>query len=172
MTSQPARTTRAHGAGFDEGAISARKERSMNYPFTAPIAEASDDLPIEDLKEMAHNYPRMDFKAAIKLGDGAGAPAYGWVQSLKVIGDKLWASGDAQCKEVASARQLGTRRVVAEVFHGLKRGGRLYRRALRSVAIRDLRLPAVALQPSGVVEFAAAEGDFAAVKSYTLEAEE
>lgn len=117
-----------------------------------------------DLDEMVAAHAALDFRPALKVGhtkDAAGAPAYGWVQNLRRVGQKLVADFTEMHDSVVEAmRKRSYDRVSSEVYFNLNRGGKSFKRALKAVALLGAEVPAVAgLMPLHKMEFAA-EGEF------------
>lgn len=113
----------------------------------------------QDLDDMVTAFNALDFRPALKVGhtkDAPGAPSYGWVSNLRRIGKKLVADFTDMHDSVAKAiRDKRYGRVSAEVFFNLHRAGRVYRRALKAVALLGAEVPAVAgLVPLHKMEFA------------------
>ncbi len=114
-----------------------------------------------DLDEMVKAHGALDFRPAIKVGhtkDSPGAPAYGWVQNLRRVGQKLVADfTDMHDSVVEALRKRAYDRVSSEVYFNLNRGGKKFGRALKAVALLGADVPAVAnLLPLHKMEFAAA----------------
>ncbi len=117
-----------------------------------------------DLDEMVRAHAALDFRPAIKVGhtkDAPGAPAYGWVQNLRRVGQKLVADfTDMHDSVVEALRKRSYDRVSSEVYFNLNRGGKTFKRALKAVALLGADVPAVAgLKPIHKMEFAAT-GEF------------
>ncbi|MDZ4251324.1 MAG: hypothetical protein U1A72_01965 [Sulfuritalea sp.] len=117
-----------------------------------------------DLDEMVAAHTALDFRPAIKIGhtkDTTGAPAYGWVQNLRRVGQKLVADfTDMHDSVVEALRKRSYDRVSSEVYFNLNRGGKQFRRALKAVALLGAEVPAVAgLTPLHKMEFAA-DGEY------------
>ncbi len=117
-----------------------------------------------DLDEMVAAHAALDFRPALKVGhskDSPGAPAYGWVQNLRRVGQKLVADFTEMHDSVVEAmRKRSYDRVSSEVYFNLNRGGKSFKRALKAVALLGAEVPAVAeLTPLHKMEFAA-EGEF------------
>ena len=117
-----------------------------------------------DLDGMVKAHAELDYRPAIKIGhtkDTPGAPAYGWVQNLRRVGQKLVADfTDMHDSVVEALRKKSYDRVSSEVYFNLKRGGKTFGRALKAVALLGAEVPAVAgLTPLHKMEFAAV-GEF------------
>lgn len=101
-----------------------------------------------------------DFRPAITIKPvQPGSPAYGFVENLRLEGRRLVADFthlhpsvfDAICKKKFD-------RIACEVYEGLRRAGKTFRHALRSVRLIGAPEPElVKLVPVGQMEFAAAE---------------
>lgn len=99
-----------------------------------------------DIDDLVSSYPSLDYKAPIKLGHDEvdGAESWGWVQSLRKVGDTAVATISDIPKELLS--KIAAKRynaVSAEIFVNLKRNDKLYRKALKAVAILGAQIPAV-----------------------------
>lgn len=119
----------------------------------------NDDYTTQDLDDMVTAHREIDFKPGIKIGhskDAPGAPAYGYIERLRRVGNKLVADFTSMHDSVVKAiRDRRYSRVSAEVYFNLKRGGRTFRRALKAVALLGAEVPAVAgLLPLHKMEFA------------------
>jgi hypothetical protein len=78
------------------------------------------------------------------LGQRDGDPALGWVERLRVEGDKLLATFSGVPALVYQAIRAGRyRRVSAELYFNVRRGRRRLGRALKAVALLGADLPAV-----------------------------
>jgi hypothetical protein len=121
----------------------------------------SDVYTERDLDDMVAAFRELDFKPALKLGHSAdkpGDPAFGWVENIKRAGSKLLADFVGLHESVYKAiKERAYDRCSAEIYHGLKRGGKVFRRALKAVALLGAEVPAVAgLTPLHKMEFVAA----------------
>lgn len=126
-----------------------------------------DTYTIQDLDDMVAAFRELDYVPALKIGhteDKPGAPAYGWVKNLRRVGDKLYADFEDVHDSVLDAiRKRHYDRVSSEVYFNLKRAvkdgaQKLYRRALKAVALLGAEVPAVAgLKPLHQMQFAAEE---------------
>jgi hypothetical protein len=108
-----------------------------------------------DLHEIARNFrllrgqlhPPLKFghdEGQTLLGQGDGDPALGWVQRLWVRGDRLLARFVDVPGLVLEAIRAGRyRRVSAELYFDVRRGGRRLGKALKAVALLGADLPAV-----------------------------
>lgn len=106
-----------------------------------------DKYTVKDLDDIVSAFNEQDFKPPIKLGhkESSGDKAFGWVVGLQRVGDKLVADFSDLSKETfeaIKARSFDT--VSSEIFFNLKRGGKVFRRALKAVALLGAELPAVA----------------------------
>lgn len=104
---------------------------------------------LDDLKEMAANFLKLRdvIKPPIKLGhtkDETGAPAYGWVDDLKVQGRKLIAyvaDMPELLRRAIKAKRY--RRVSSEVFFEFEYGGKKYGKVFSALALLGAEAPAV-----------------------------
>jgi len=101
-----------------------------------------------DLQDMIAAAKKIDFSPVIKQGHGFfedGLPALGYIDNLRIKGRKLVADFIDMPKVVYDAiRTRRFDRVSAEIFFNFKRGGELYRRVLKAVALLGVEIPAVA----------------------------
>lgn len=100
----------------------------------------------DDLDKIVDAFKALDFRPPVKLGhdDAPGAPAVGWVENVRRVGDKLVADfGDIpkRIHEMVRERMFDT--VSSEVFVNLERSGKKFARALRAVALLGANIPAV-----------------------------
>lgn len=117
-----------------------------------------DEYTEKDLDDMIEAFKKLDYRPAIKVGhtkDKPGAPSYGWVTNLRKIGTKLVADFESMHDTVLEAlRNRSYDRVSSEIYFNLKRGGNVFRRALKAVALLGSEIPAVAnLVPLHKMEF-------------------
>ena len=125
----------------------------------APGEHNGDKYSEKDLDDMVEAFKGLDFRPALKIGhtqDKPGAPAYGWVTNLRKVGGKLVADFESMHDSVLQAlKDRRYDRVSSEIYFGLKRGGKTFRRALKAVALLGAEVPAVAgLIPLHKMEFA------------------
>jgi len=126
-----------------------------------------------DLDEMVAAASELDFLPAVKIGHTKepGAPAYGYVENLRRVGNKLLADLTHLPREIyeqVMARRFG--RVSAEVYWNMNRNGKTHKRALGAVALLGAELPGVAgLKPLYAY---AMEGNIAPRHSYDYEPQE
>ena len=109
----------------------------------------------EDLEEIAVNFKRLKphLKPPLKfghdehqtlLGQSDGDPALGWVEQLRVVGDRLLATFVGVPEVVYEAiKSQRYRRVSAELYFNLRRNGQRLGKALKAVALLGADLPAV-----------------------------
>jgi hypothetical protein len=119
-----------------------------------------DEYTEKDLDDIVSAFNTLDYRPAVKVGhtkDKPGSPAYGWVQNLKRVGNKIHADlTDMHDSVVDAIRNKNYDRVSSEIYFNLKRGGKEFRRALKAVALLGAEVPAVAnLVPLHKMEFAA-----------------
>ena len=135
-----------------------------------------DKYTVDDLKEMVRNFDKVGFRPPVKLGhrEASGEPAYGWVQSIRVVGDRLVADFMDLPKQIYNA--IKNRRfdhVSAEIFWNLKRAGRTFRRALKAVALLGTETPAVSdLKPLRDSIAGLSGAEFEGLHSYQLSMED
>lgn len=108
---------------------------------------------LSDLKEMASNFQKLKgvIKPPIKLGhtkghttDETGAPAYGWIESLKVVGNKLLAYADNIPKLLLNAiKAKSYRRVSSEIYFDYEYNGKKYGKVFSALALLGAEAPAV-----------------------------
>lgn len=108
----------------------------------------------EDLDQMVNNFALLknDIKPPVKLGHTSklnkevdeGQPAFGWVQGLKRVGDKLIASFKDVPEILMDAIKKGLyKRVSAEIYYNVKHGGKNIGKVLSGVALLGSAIPAV-----------------------------
>lgn len=126
-----------------------------------------------DLDAMVDAFGKAGFQVPIKLGheERSGDRAFGWIKTLKRVGDKLIADFmDVPESVFKVIRDRGFDAVSAEIFFNLKRAGQTFRRALKAVALLGAEIPAVAgLKPLREVAFDA--GDYEAIETVTMHKE-
>lgn len=104
---------------------------------------------LDDLVEISSNFQRLKdvIKPPVKLGhtpDKPGAPAYGWVTNLKVVGNKLMAIlSDLPEMLLKAIRAKRYRRVSSEIFFEYKYGGKDYGKVFSGLALLGAETPAV-----------------------------
>ena len=131
-----------------------------------------DKYVAKDLDDMVAAFDGIGYRPPVKLGhkEDSGDPAYGWVASLKRVGDKLIATFEDIPDKLFTAiknRQFDT--VSSEIFWNIKRNGSTFRRALKAVAILGAEIPAVAdLKPLRDSVEAFTGSDMSLVHSYTV----
>jgi len=108
-----------------------------------------------DLEQMVTNFVRLkdQLRPPLKFGHDArqtllgqadGDPALGWVDKLRVVGDKLVATFRDVAPVVRQAILAGRyRRVSAEIYTNVRQGGKDLGSALKAVALLGADLPAV-----------------------------
>lgn len=108
----------------------------------------SDSYTTKDLDDMIAAFKELDYTPALKIGHGPdepGARAHGWVTNLRRIGTKLVADfTDIAASTFEKIKARGLDRVSSEIYFNLKRGGKVFRRALKAVALLGAEVPAVA----------------------------
>jgi hypothetical protein len=108
-----------------------------------------------DLDDMIWAFDRVGFKVPVKIGhaEKSGAPAYGWVASIRRSGDKLVADFEDLSRDLYKA--IKDRRfdaVSSEIFWNLNRNGVIFPRVLKAVALLGAETPGV----SGLAPLSAA----------------
>ncbi len=106
-----------------------------------------DKFTSNDLDDIVEAFDGVGFKPPVKLGhvEKSGDPAFGFVTGLKRVGDRLLADiSDIPQKLADMIHERRFDAVSSEVFFNLKRGEKLFRRALKAVALLGAEIPAVA----------------------------
>lgn len=146
-------------AGFvksDEGGKWKKmQDNASTHEFDAEVFSVGvwngDKYTIDDLKDMADNFSALanQIKPPVKLGHDKskvndGAPALGWVKSLKVAGNKLIATlTDVPDIVYQAIKRRLYKRISSEIFWNLKHGGKTFKRVLSAVALLGADIPAV-----------------------------
>jgi hypothetical protein len=94
-----------------------------------------------------------------------GAPAHGHVIALRRVGKKLVATVETAHASIAHALR-NRKKLTARLYHNLRRGGRKFRRALKSIHLLGITELATKRKPSGVIAF---KVDGALVRNYALD---
>jgi hypothetical protein len=131
-----------------------------------------DQYTEQDLDDIASASRELDYLPALTLGHaGPGAPAYGFAVNLRRVGDQLLADFESMHDSVVQAiRDRRYTKVSAEIFWGLKRAGKTFRRALKAVALLGAEVPAVAgLKPLHKMEFDVGDAECVGVFQTNLE---
>lgn len=105
-----------------------------------------DKYDARDLDDIVNAFDQVGFKPPVKLGhkEDSGDPAYGWVSSLRRVGDKLLASFVDLPKPIYEAiKNKRFNAVSSEIFFNLTRGNKKFRRVLKAVALLGAEIPAV-----------------------------
>ena len=102
-----------------------------------------------DLDELVRNLPDQGFVPALKIGHAENTdPAVGYVTALRRAGQNLIATiSDIPDEVYAIIKRRGFDRVSCEIYSGLVRNGRKFRKALRAVALLGHSPPGVDLPP-------------------------
>ena len=132
------------------------------------VAQQGKDLTEKDLDATVTAFNELDFQPVVTAGaatEQRGAPAHGRVIALRRVGKKLVATVETAHAGIADALRNGAK-LTASVFHNLKRGGRQFRRALKSINLHGIIEPAIKRKRSGVI---AVEVDGALVRNYALD---
>lgn len=132
-----------------------------------------DEYTEADLDDIVTAFKELDYRPAIKVGhtkdnaDKTATPSYGWVRNLRKVGTKLVADFEDMHDSVVDAlRKRQYDRVSSEIYFNLHRAAadgvqKVYRRALKAVALLGAEVPAVSnLVPLHKMEFAADEDAF------------
>lgn len=98
---------------------------------------------------------RPDYCPAVTVGDAVrpGAPAHGYVERLRAVGRAVYADLTGLSDALAAALASRRCRIKAHVFHNVRRGKDLLRRALKCVTVEGVTADQLRLTPSGVVQF-------------------
>jgi hypothetical protein len=105
---------------------------------------------IADLDKIVESFNEMGFRPPVKIGHGDddSAPAFGWIESIKRVGDGLFADFMDLPETVFTAiKDHRYDAVSSEIFFNLKRGGKTFARALKAVALLGSAIPGVNLRP-------------------------
>lgn len=100
----------------------------------------------QDLDDMVAAFADVGYRPPLKLGhkEASGAPAYGWVKAIRRVGDKLVADFmDLPQKVYDAVKGHRFDSVSSEIFWNIKRGAKVFRRALKAVALLGAEIPAV-----------------------------
>jgi len=100
----------------------------------------------DDLDDIVANFAKIGFRPPVKLGHQAasGAPASGWVKSIRRSGEKLVADLMDLPKGIFNAiKARSFDAVSSEIFWNIKRDGKSFRRVLKAVALLGAETPAV-----------------------------
>jgi hypothetical protein len=134
-----------------------------------------DEYSISDLDKIVSTFGKVGFDVPVKLGhsEEPGEPAYGWVESLSRVGDRLIANLRDLPDKIHQAivdRQFDA--VSSEIFVDLERGGEKFPLALKAVALLGAEIPAVAgLKPLRDSLRGFSEAELATVRTYAFEKE-
>lgn len=105
------------------------------------------------LDEMVGAFDKVGFTPALKVDTGKqgrpthapGGPAFGWVESIRRVGDRLLATfRDVPSKLLQAIREKSFDRVSAEIFTKFERNGQKFGRVLSAVELLGAAVPAVA----------------------------
>lgn len=135
----------------DMGTGDKRKDRMMgqslnNVEIFRTGTWNGDKFNTTDLDDMVNNFNAVGFKPPVKLGhdEKSGDPAFGWVAALRRVGDRLVADFiDLPDKIFQAIKDKQFDAVSSEIFFNLKRDGKLFKRALKAVALLGANIPAV-----------------------------
>ena len=129
-----------------------------------------------DLDDMVSAFGEIGWKPPLKLGhsEDDSAPAYGWVEGLRRVGD--WLVADLSAVPSSMAEQIKERRydaVSSEVYHDLNLNGRKFRRVLRAVALLGAAPPGVdGLKPLSQSLSLAKDAECGALNTYSITSKE
>ena len=101
----------------------------------------------EDLDDIVAAAKEMDFRPAIKMGhtDGEADPAYGYVENIRRVANKIIADFVDLPQEVYDLIQAKRyERVSAEILVGFNRVGKTFKKVLGAVALLGSKIPGVA----------------------------
>lgn len=138
-----------------------------------------DDYTIADIDAMITAFDQAGYRPPLKFGhegdrEEQGLPALGWVDKIYRKGSRLVADFADMPKEVYRAiKRRAYDAVSAEIYWNLTRDGKVFKRALKAVALLGAEIPAVAgLKP--LRESAASEDGttFEAVHIHSLRPED
>ena len=130
----------------------------------------------KDLEAMVEAFNALDFKPALRIGHAApgenesATPSVGWIENLRLEGDKLIADFVNIADEIfAAINKKAFTRVSSEIFWNFERAGRTFSRVLKAVALLGVGIPGVAgLKPLTPEQYAALFGS-ATAKAYTAD---
>jgi hypothetical protein len=134
-----------------------------------------DEYSVTDLDLIAASFGKVGYDVPVKLGhsEEVGEPAYGWVESVSRIGDRLVADLRDLPDKIYQAivdRQFDA--VSSEIFLNLERNGEKFPAALKAVALLGAETPAVAgLKPLRDSLRGFSEAELATVRTYAFEKE-
>lgn len=100
----------------------------------------------KDLEDIATAAPDVGYVPPLKVGhdESIGARAWGWVQNIRLAGEKLVADlMDIPESLAATIKERGYDQLSAEIYLDLDRDGKKFRRALKAVALLGAEVPAV-----------------------------
>lgn len=100
----------------------------------------------KDLDDIVTAAKEMDFRPAIKMGhnDDVGAPAFGYVENIRRVSNKIIADFVDLPQEIYDAiKSKRFERVSAEILLGFKRAGKTYRKVLGAIALLGAEIPGV-----------------------------
>jgi hypothetical protein len=130
-----------------------------------------DEYTEKDLDDMVEAFDKAGYRPPVKLGhsDQVGEPAYGWVDAIRRVGDRLVADFMDLPQSIYEAiRDRRYDAVSSEIFFNLKRGGEKFRRALKAVALLGAEIPGVAHLKPLRDSFVGLTEDCARVAAYTM----
>lgn len=155
-----------HEQEFDRIALMENTNSIKGVEIFSPGEHNGDRYTEVDIDDIIAASRELDFRPAIKVGhskDKPGAPAYGYVENLRKENGKLYADlTDMHDSVVEAVRSKAYDRLSSEIYFNLKRAAKngvqkVFRRALKAVALLGAEVPAVAnLVPLHKMEFAEA----------------
>lgn len=135
-----------------------------------------DKFTERDLDDIVAAFTKQGYRPPVKIGhkESSGDKAYGWVKSLRKVGNKLVADFMDLPKDLYEGiKSRAFDSVSSEIFFNLKRGESVFRRALKAVAILGAEIPAVAgLKPLRASFSLPAGASIESEHSYTLTTED
>src|SRR3990167_788154 len=106
-----------------------------------------DKYSVADLDHMVAAFDGVGYRPPVKLGhtDDPGAPAFGWVEKIWRVGNKLLANFmDLPTAVFIAIKNRRYDSVSSEIFWNLKRDAAVFPRALKAVALLGAGIPGVA----------------------------
>jgi hypothetical protein len=164
------------GGAMKEVQVDMFGQRLAGVEVFRPGKWNGDKYTISDLDEIISSFDKGLFNVPVKLGhsEEPGEPAYGWVESLRRVGDRLVADLSDLPDTIYQA--IVDRRfdaVSSEIFLNLERDGEKLPLALKAVALLGAEIPAVAgLKPLRDSLRGFSEAELADVRTYSFNNEE
>lgn len=129
----------------------------------------------KDLDYMVEAFNKVGFRPPLKIGhdEKSGDRAFGWVQSLYRIGNKLFADFiDIPIGLYKLIKERAFDAVSAEIYINLDRNGKKFPRVLKAVALLGAETPGADLAPLRTAVNTIQDFDFDKVLVYTLEVDD